>query len=213
MDIEIPVEYEAQGEDPQPDSEEWDSKEQDSVELIAVREKRLYASRMAAHISFLSRKVGVSADSIPWDTLATMPEWCLASNDDRLLLQRVCGAFYLAPLVKRSIDGSLVRAFKGLVGDETYRFIENTNTFLHEVNDVLLENTLELKLMASGSSVLLQTFSDSNTVNFYRAVIGPPGASLQTATSLHIYSVACQVVNAVSHSTNTHQDSDDRAVA
>lgn len=52
-----------------------------------------------------------------WDALDRLPAWCLYSQEDRQLLQKVCGAMYLSPEIRFWVDRSPLLALQSVLGE------------------------------------------------------------------------------------------------
>lgn len=184
----------------------------ESGDLTEIRNKRLYATRVAAHISMMSRKTGVPIQQLAWEHLPTLPQWCLADSKDRQSLQLVCGTLLLAPLIRNSINGSVLRRLREFVGHDLFQFACETYAVEHEIHRVLDDRQLEVTVMGSGSLVLLSMLEDKSLVKLYTAIIGPPAQhqsseNLSTETASRIHSSACQFIE------TPLQESPDRNVA
>lgn len=162
-----------------------------------VRNKRSYATRIAAHLSIESRKNGVSMDAIEWDTLSQVPQWCLDSNDEIRHLQKICGAVYAAPLIKSSIDGVVLRKLSKFLGGELFdalRSADSSHQIAQESNQQSAFNQYpEVEVMAAGSSVLLQTLQVPSLIRLYQEIIGPPSVDVSADLAKDIFFVAHQI--------------------
>lgn len=158
--------------------------------VVETRNRRLYATRAAAQIGLMSRKTGVSADQVSWGLMSTLPAWCLSEKKDRQEVQRLCGLIYFAPLIRSSVDGIMLRTLRKFVGEKLFQFTRESNQFNHEASGELLSDTLELQVMASGSSILLATLDDQTLVRLYADAVGPPGNSVSNELAQEIYSAA-----------------------
>jgi len=136
--------------------------------IETIRDKRLHAARAAAQLSIIGRENGVSVEGIPWDVLPAIPDWCLLDAKERHTLQRVCGALYLAPLIKNSIDGGVLRKLNIFVGDAIFQHVRTTDDLTHSIEPRGFENHVEVQVMAAGSSVLLHTLQVTSLMELYK---------------------------------------------
>ena len=103
-------------------------------------------------------------DNLHPDSLDDLPQWCLM--DDATLQQfgRLLGALFLAPALKKCIDGSRLAQWQSVMGPALFervmaaRFSTQLNA-VAELPDILTEAD-EALLFANGASLLLSTLSD-----------------------------------------------------
>jgi len=53
----------------------------------------------------------------------SMPPWCLLSAKARAEVRDACGATYLAPLIRKSINGQVVQQFRDEVGEQAFEYL------------------------------------------------------------------------------------------
>ena len=51
-----------------------------------------------------------------WQELDNLPHWCVLNQESLDKLQRTAGALFLQPVIKRCVDGNVLRQLSDLVG-------------------------------------------------------------------------------------------------
>lgn len=164
-------------------------------EFQDVRNMRGHATRVAARLSMIGRHNNAQVERVPWKALATAPSWCLADTNSLLDLQRTCGALYLAPLIRSSIDGEILRELNSYIGGELFHFVRVEFQLVHPIDASQLEKRPDLQIMAAGATVLLQTLRESSLSDLFSEIIGPPGSEIKIAIAQTIYLAACSFVD------------------
>jgi len=160
-----------------------------------VRNMRGYATRVAARLSMIGRHNTSQVERVPWNALSTAPSWCLADSNSLVDLQRTCGVLYLAPLLKSSIDGELLRELRSFIGADLFNFVRSEYQFDHKIGVQGLEKRLDRQIMAAGATVLLQTLRESSMTDLFSEIIGPPGSEIKVAVAQSIYFAACSFID------------------
>jgi len=128
----------------------------------------------------------------------SMPTWCLLSQDRIKRLQLFCGAVYVQPLLKSSVDGAVLKQFREIVGDDLFNFLFETvdNIEADAISTVTLigDDTLEETIRSVGTSVLLGTLSEMNVVKIYMSALGKPLLVLDADQSKQAFNYACQAM-------------------
>ncbi len=167
-----------------------------AVNMEEARSSRLFAARAAAHIDLLSRQTGIAVDGVPWQVLSALPDWCLTTKKGRQELLRVCGALYLSPSIRVSIDGLILRKLRHFVGSNVFHHIRSAEKLNHDVAVSLAADEIEIQVMSSGTSVLLGTLHDNNLISLYReSIFGLHTHGVSAELAHDIYSQAASLVN------------------
>jgi len=166
--------------------------------LQMIRGKRQYVARAVNAIMEATDADASVLKDISWSNLLSMPTWCLLDQARIKNLQTACGAVYLQPLVKSSVDGAILKQFRESVGDNLFNFLFELGDSVQAeaISTVTLtsDESLDDTIQSVGASVLLGTLSDMNIVKVYMPVLGKPMLVLDNDQSMQAYKLACQAL-------------------
>jgi len=136
-----------------------------------VRGKRQYIARAANALLELADGDAEKLKDVSWENMQFLPAWCLLNKEELVKLQIACGAVYLQPLVKSSVDGAVLKKFKETVGEPLFNFLFELNDTesSEEISTVVLtsDDALPDTIESVGASVLLGTLSDLTVVKLF----------------------------------------------
>lgn len=175
------------------------------ADMELVRARRSYSVKVAAHLSKLSQQIGLPLDDqVQWDSLSVMPQWCIASLEDRQRVQRICGAVYMAPAIKKTIDGTSLRKLRKFLGAEIFYLLRNSGDQHHIAHVNKIGKYPEVDVMATGSAVLLKTLPQLELVKLYERIIGPPCIDICSEMAHRVYSVATRISDRITSDNFAH---------
>lgn len=141
------------------------------MSMSARRGQRAQAARLL--LSMDQRSELRSAAAWQWHRLDALPAWALLDQRDRQLLQRLCGAMLLAPLLRLWIDSMKIRALCALVGEQRFAAIvdgappipdeSRLNAAFDSLERWMMtmgENQVERCLASAGARVLRDSIED-----------------------------------------------------
>ena len=166
-----------------------------SLDLHATRLKRSYATRVAARLSLLGKTYGTPTDSLQWNTLSLVPEWCLEKEEAIKTLQVTCGALYLAPQIKSTIDGTALRKLQSFLGHKLFNYIRNSYQCEVHPDTSTIGNYPEDRVLKAGASVLLDTLPEKGLADLYKNITGPELPESDSTHASHIYTVSMDLLS------------------
>lgn len=167
--------------------------------LQAVRGKRQYVARAVNALMESTDADSALLKDVAWSDLLSMPTWCLLSQSKIKELQTACGAVYLQPQIKTSVNGAVLKQFRQAVGDELFNFVfelgenpqsdDSIPTVSLAANDNLHDT-----IQSVGASVLLGTLTEKPIVKVYMSVLGNPSLVLDNSQCTQAFTLACQAI-------------------
>lgn len=132
----------------------------DSVEK--ARLTRAYRHRATQQLLQLSEQLAPAKAveiiaSIDSASLDDLPHWCLLNDTSLLELQRIAGALFVAPALRRCIDGPLLNDWRQLLGVSVFDDVLSAAAILTLDESPMLPEASESLILMNGASVLLST--------------------------------------------------------
>jgi len=146
--------------------------------LERIRGKRQFIVRCANELLERTEYSREKLSVFDWNSLMSMPPWCLLSAKARAEVRDACGATYLAPLIRKSINGQVVQQFRDEVGEQAFEYL------------------------FSVSSVLLATLVQSDMRDVYVGELGARLRELELAHGSVIYQQARELLLFIHTSSN-----------
>jgi hypothetical protein len=164
------------------------------ADIRSARERRNHASRVAARVSQLSAIHKVNVGTVDWDSLPSIPAWCLSTTDQQHILRKTCGAFYLAGTIKNAIDGKILRELNHFLGDQLFQYVRTEYPSVISDDTAGFTSRPEQQLTATGAAVLLNTLPEPPLIDLFRKVIGPPVSKFDQKMAVRSYNSAVAYV-------------------
>ncbi len=129
---------------------------------------RGYRSQAAQTLLDLLRP-GDAINDIGWEQLERLPAWTLLKTQDLLSVTREIGMVVLAPALKKSIDGTLLKTVSGKVDASFLRRLHSSESV--DETAVFSEDIVHFQqhpvkaIEQAGASVLLSTIDNSTLVD------------------------------------------------
>ncbi len=134
-------------------------------------------SRRASAAHLLLAVYTESGRAVPeiwtWQRLDALPDWSLLDRRDREVLQRVCGAVLMAPLLRLCIDGERIGSARMALGSIPYESVIDSAPPTFDVDRVpaaladldrwlvgACRNDIDAALLSAGASVLIAGIVD-----------------------------------------------------
>lgn len=139
----------------------------EAIEQVRLQRAKRHevATRLIDLAGSLDSDIALSTmESLKPDSLDTLPLWCLMDDASLHQFQRLLGALFLAPALRKCIDGSRLVQWQGVMGAALFesvmaaRLPAQMNT-VTEFPDIPPEAD-EALLLANGASLLLSTLTD-----------------------------------------------------
>ncbi len=166
------------------------------TEADQIRQRRIYRAAAAEALQALCENDDDDRlASVSWDTLDSMPHWCLQSPKERAELQMIAGALFISPLLKQCIDGKKLKAVRDLLSQPVLDAILDTDCVDSIPLQLADDDDITDMLGASGASVLLGTLTDDLIKQIYQNQFAVQAGDLSVATAEPIYLVAAGIQN------------------
>lgn len=174
------------------------AKSVDRESLEQSRLKRAYRHMAARQLLHLSDLVGEDKateimNAIDEASLDTLPHWCLLEDTVLLDLQRIAGAVFTAPAIRRCIDGSLLGGWQSLLGAELFDRALAVSARLEHQDSPFLPEARESLLLSNGSSVLLSTVQEHPAYPLLENRFAGVPVKIPEQTALAVYTLSASL--------------------
>ena len=149
------------------------------------RQFRALAAQRLADLA--AGKPDVSTDAISWQTLDTLPHWCLQTSQEQRSLQLLAGALFLAPALSTCINGEKLRIVQGLVGKDELQAVLAEQSVSSTLPDLESIDDMQGLLLGCGAAVLLGSLQDKTVALLYADSLGEPYGELAADTADVLY--------------------------
>lgn len=160
--------------------------------LSRVRAKRQHIARSINEIVALSDADSSILKNMTWDVLLGCPRWCVLEENSIQALRIACGALLGKHYIKTSLDGTVWKSFRDVIGPKMLEKI-----FAQDINDepatqlptltISAESSMFDNVNAWGTAVLLASLNDSALLKMYTRLWSEPMFELDQSTALKIY--------------------------
>jgi hypothetical protein len=174
--------------------------------LERIRGKRQFIVRCANELLERTEYSREKLSVFDWNSLMSMPPWCLLSAKARAEVRDACGATYLAPLIRKSINGQVVQQFRDEVGEQAFEYlfsvVETSEIPVADLQPFVTQRSIGDLINAAGSSVLLATLVQSDMRDVYVGELGARLRELELAHGSVIYQQARELLLFIHTSSN-----------
>ena len=155
---------------------------------LSGSQRRLFRALAAQRLADLAAgKADVSTDAISWQTLDTLPHWCLQTSQEQRSLQLLGGGLFLAPALKTCINGEKLRIVQGLVGKEELQAVLAEQPVSSALPDLESIDDMQGLLLGCGAAVLLGSLQEKTVALLYAESLGEPYGELAADTADVLY--------------------------